>query len=131
MSISLKLGLSFLAMICGIVGLGYFSSLRIADTAAYIGKIYSNPLQSISYARAAQNDFGNLSSERRIGALTHHENAKQVDEDYQTFLSDLGTAKERAISPEGRKAVTTAQDLAEAWRKESSEGAEENVRQQL
>lgn len=84
MPIAFKLGLSFLAMICGIAGLGYFSVLRIEETASYIDKIYNNPLQSISFARAAQNDFTVLAGARGEG-------------DFEGFLADLDTARERAI----------------------------------
>lgn len=118
MSLLVKLCLGFLILNASILGIGLYSSRQIAEIAGFINTVYEKPLQSINFARMAQNDFSQLDfalyKAYQRGEL-NADKQEEVADALELFTDNLGIAEERAVSDDSKESITNIKAALQKW----------------
>ena len=89
----------------------------INDTSALAQDVYHKPLQSINFARTAQNDFTvldfTLYKSYQTGTLDN--NQEDINDGFDLFKENFEIAEERSISPHSLEEITAIKSLAAKW----------------
>lgn len=113
-----KLVISFLILNSFIIGIGYFSSREIENTAKYIEAVYEKPLQSVNFSKSAHQNFLVLDFEfYKIFTMGNYtaESSQNIDEILETFQSDLEISADRAIGEYSAETIDELSGLVAKW----------------
>ena len=119
----IKLWLGFLVLTGFIVGIGLYSSNEIANASKYINKVYEDPLQSINFARTAQNDFTYLDFllyKAYQNDELDEDMLEEIDDYLETFNDNFEIAEERAIGEHSPEAIAEVKKLINRWNEEKN-----------
>ena len=100
------------------IAFGLVARSNQAELGGVAFRLYDEAFMSMSYLRSAQNTI--LSVSRDL-ALPDAAKQTAVDDKLDSALSDLGVARDRALSPEGRMAATWLQQQVADLRKQIAE----------
>jgi len=119
MSLFKKLFLSFLLLNALTVGMGFFSTKQVTHTANFIQEVYDKPLQSINFARMAQNDFTSLDMylyKVYSNKILDEDALEEINDSLELFVENLEVAEERAISKDSKEALVAINSYIEKWK---------------
>ncbi len=101
-----------------ILGLGMYSSAQIGETAKYIDKVYAGPLQSINFARTAENNFLQLNfalykafQEKKL----NEDGLQDINASQEIFADSLKVAEERSQGEKSKKALADIRSSMREW----------------
>lgn len=119
MSLFKKLFLSFFVLNILTLGIGFFSTKQVTNTAVFIQEVYDKPLQSINFARTAQNDFTQMQMflyKVSNNKAFDEDSLEEVNDNLELFEENLEIAQERAISQDSKDSLIAINADIKKWR---------------
>lgn len=95
--------------------------ISIKETSDLAQQVYHKPLQSINFARTAQNDFTSVDFAlfKAFQKGTLKSQSADIQESYELFEENFAIAEERSISEDSKEYIAEIKDLSGKWKKQA------------